>query len=121
VTRNDKFVGEKTSKSKDVTLHAKQKQTVGRRIALPILHPSAKWGVGQRHAPAASPPGKEAQYSLYRSLGGPRGRSYVPKISPQLGLVPQTLKPVASRFTEYAIPAPWLKKKARASQINYWQ
>ena len=29
---------------------------------------------GQRHAPAALPPGK-ARYALYRTLGGPQGRS----------------------------------------------
>ena len=46
---------------------------------------SALDGVGgQRHAPAALPPG-ETRYPLYRRLGGPQGRSgRVRKISPQL-------------------------------------
>jgi len=38
---------------------------------------------GQRHAPAALPPGK-TRYALHGRLGGPQGRSgNVRKISPQ--------------------------------------
>ena len=41
---------------------------------------------GQRHAPAALPPGK-TRYPLYRRLGGPQGRSgRVRKICPQIWL-----------------------------------
>ena len=41
---------------------------------------------GQRHAPAALPPGK-TRYSLYRRLGGPQGRpGRVRKISPPTGI-----------------------------------
>ena len=41
---------------------------------------------GQRHAPAALPPG-EIQYPLYRRLGGPQGRSgQARKISPPTGI-----------------------------------
>jgi hypothetical protein len=41
---------------------------------------------GQRHAPAALPPGK-TQYPLYRRLGGPQSRSgRVRKISPPTGI-----------------------------------
>ena len=41
---------------------------------------------GQRHAPAALPPGK-TQYPLYRRLGGPQGRSRrVQKISSLTGI-----------------------------------
>ena len=41
---------------------------------------------GQRHAPAALPPGK-TRYPLYRRLGGPQGRSeWVRKISPPTGI-----------------------------------
>jgi hypothetical protein len=40
---------------------------------------------GQRHAPAALPPGR-TRYPLYRTLGGPQGRSgQVQKISPPPG------------------------------------
>jgi hypothetical protein len=56
---------------------------------------------GQRHAPAALPPGM-IRYPLYRSLGR-SGR--VLKISPPPGFDPRTVQLVASRYTDYAIPA----------------
>ena len=61
-------------------------------------------GVGdQRKTPAALPPGK-TQYPLSRSLGGPQSQSgQVRKISPPLEFDPQTIQPVASRYTAYAI------------------
>jgi hypothetical protein len=60
---------------------------------------------GQRHAPAALPPGM-TRYPLYRRLGGPQGRSgQVLKISPPPGFDPQTVQLVASRYTGCAIPA----------------
>jgi hypothetical protein len=53
---------------------------------------------GQIHAPAALPPGKR--------LGGAQGRSgRLRKISPPPGFDPLTVQPVASRYTDYAIPA----------------
>ena len=59
----------------------------------------------QHHAPAALPPGK-TRYPLYRRLGRPQGRSGpVRKISPPLGFDPRTVQPVASRYTDCAIPA----------------
>jgi hypothetical protein len=46
---------------------------------------------GQRHAPAALPPGK-TRYLLYRRLGGPQGRSgQVRKISPPPGIYLRTV------------------------------
>jgi hypothetical protein len=61
---------------------------------------------GQLHAPAALPPGKRLRYPFYRRLGGPQGRSgRVRKISPPQGSEPRTVQPVASRYTDYAIPA----------------
>ena len=60
---------------------------------------------GQRHAPAALFPG-DTRYPLYRRLGGPQYRSgRVRKISPQPGFDPRTVQPVASRYTDWAIPA----------------
>ena len=60
---------------------------------------------GQRHAPAALPPGKTL-YPLYRRLGGPQGRSgRVPKTLTPPGFDPRTVQPVASRYTDWAIPA----------------
>jgi len=63
---------------------------------------------GQRHAPAALPPGK-TRYPLYRRLGMPQGRSgRVRKILaplPPTGFDPRTIQAIASRFTDWAIPA----------------
>ena len=60
---------------------------------------------GQRHVPAALPPGM-TRYPLYRRLGRPQGRSgRVLKISPPPGFDPRTAQPVASRYTDYANPA----------------
>jgi len=58
---------------------------------------------GQRHAPAATPPGK-TRYPMYRRLGGPQGRSgRVREISPSPGFDPRAVQPVASRYTEAQI------------------
>ena len=60
---------------------------------------------GQRHAPAAIPPGN-TRYLLYRRLGGTQGPSgRVRKISPPPEFDPRTAKPVASRYTDWAIQA----------------
>jgi hypothetical protein len=60
---------------------------------------------GQRHVPAALPPGK-SRYPLYRRLGGPQGRSgRVRKICLPPGFDPRTLHPVANRYTDWAVPA----------------
>ena len=60
---------------------------------------------GQRHAPAGLPRWK-TRYALYRRLGGPQDRSgRVQKISPPPGFDPRTVKPVASYYTDWAIPA----------------
>jgi hypothetical protein len=60
---------------------------------------------GQRHAPAALPTGM-TRYQLYGRLGTPQGRSgRVLKISPPPGFDPRAVQLVASRYTDYAIPA----------------
>jgi hypothetical protein len=60
---------------------------------------------GQRHALAALPPGK-TRYPLYRRLGWPQSWfGWVRKIYPPPGFDPRTVQPVASRYTDYAIPA----------------
>jgi hypothetical protein len=52
---------------------------------------------------------KETLYPLYRRLGGPRGRSgQALKISSPLEFEPQTVQPVESRYTDYAIPATYV-------------
>jgi len=46
------------------------------------------------------------QYSLYRRLGEPQGwYGWVRKISPPPGFNSWTVQPVASHYTDYAIPA----------------
>jgi hypothetical protein len=62
-------------------------------------------GVGGHHAPAALHSGK-TWYPLYRRLGGPQGWSeWMQKISPPPEFNPQTVQPVASRYTDCAILA----------------
>ena len=61
---------------------------------------------GQRHAPAVLPTEK-TRYPLYKRLGGPQGQSgRVQKISPLPAFDPRAVQSVASRYTDYAIPAP---------------
>ena len=61
---------------------------------------------GHRHAPAALLP-EETRYPLYKRLGGPQGRSRrVRKIFLPPGIDPRTVQPVASRYTDWTIPAP---------------
>jgi hypothetical protein len=60
---------------------------------------------GQLHAPAALPPGK-TRYPLYRRRCRPQGRyGQVRKISPPPGFDPQTVQPLAIRYTDCAILA----------------
>jgi hypothetical protein len=50
-------------------------------------------------------PGKETRYLLYMRLGGPQGRyGRLRKISPPSGFDPRTVQPVASHYTDWAIP-----------------
>ena len=61
---------------------------------------------GQPHAPAALLPVK-IRYPLYSMLGGYQSRyGQVRKISPPTGFDPRTVQPVASRYTDWAIPVP---------------
>ena len=74
---------------------------------------------GQRHASAALPPEK-TRYPLYRRLGGSQGRSgRMRKISSPPGFNPQTVQPVASRYTDWAIPAHKFEVKTRANEGAY--
>ena len=62
----------------------------------------------QRHAPAALPPGK-TRYPLYRRLGGlPRLVCMgAESLLPPPGFDARTVQPVASRYTDWAIAAPF--------------
>ena len=55
---------------------------------------------GQRHLPAALPPGK-TRHPLYRRLGGHQGG----KSGPPPAFDPRTIQPVAIRYTDWAMPA----------------
>ena len=68
------------------------------------LTSALNWVAGQRHVPAALPPG-QTRYPLYGRLRGPKGWSgQLRKISPTPGFDPRTVQPVASRYTDYALP-----------------
>jgi hypothetical protein len=61
---------------------------------------------GQFPAPTALSPRKVTQYPLYRRLAGPKGQSeQVQKTSPPPLSDPGTVQPLASRYTDYSIPA----------------
>ena len=63
-----------------------------------------------RHAPAVLPP-RNTLYPLYKRLGGPQDLSgQVRKISPTPGFDLRTVQPVASRYSDWAIPDPWALK-----------
>ena len=60
---------------------------------------------GQRHAPAALPPGN-TQYPSYRRLGEAQDSSgRARKISLLPGFDPRTVQSVASHYTDYVIPS----------------
>ena len=73
-------------------------------------------GVGdQHHAPAALLHRKDPVL-IYRRLGRPQRRSgRLQKISPPPGFDPRTVQPVTSRYTDWAIAAPYLSDKFYSS------
>ena len=79
---------------------------------------------GQRHAPAAFTPEK-VPVPIVREAEWAQGRSgYVRKISPPPGFDPRTFQPVASRYTDWAIPAPGgngcVEKEFSGTQVRNW-
>jgi hypothetical protein len=75
---------------------------------------------GQRHAPAALPPGK-TQYPMYRRLGGPQGLSgRVQKISPPPGFDHRPVQPVATRYTGPSGTRRFITKFTRAHLPHLW-
>jgi hypothetical protein len=63
------------------------------------------WGEWSTPRPGRFTPGK-TRYPLCRRLGGPqRPCGRVRKISPPPGFDPRTVRPVASRCTDWAVPA----------------
>jgi hypothetical protein len=66
---------------------------------------------GQHHVLTALPPPPASPYPLIRRLGGPQSWSgWVRKISPPPGFDPRAVQPVASRYTDWAISAPYKHK-----------
>ena len=80
--------------------HATKAHRGSRGTALLLLPPALDGVVGQHHGPG------KTRCPLYRWLSGSQGRSgQVRKISPEPGFDPRTAHPVASRYTDWAIPA----------------
>jgi len=73
---------------------------------------------GQRHAPAALLAGK-TRCQLNRRLGRSHGRSgRAWKTSPTPGFDQRTVQPVASRYTDCAIPPPPPEDRSKWDQIS---
>ena len=71
-----------------------------------FLNLGGRWGGWSTPRPDHFTHGKETRYVLYRWLRGPQGRTgLVGKISPPPGFDPRTVQPVASLYTDRAIPA----------------
>jgi hypothetical protein len=66
---------------------------------------------GQLYAPAALPRGKSPRYPLHRRLGGAksrygrRGEEKIPDPTDTRTPTPRVVQPVASRYTNCAVPA----------------
>ena len=74
-----------------------------RGIALPFHDHGTRREWGVRVTPRPLFTAGKTQYPLYRRLGQPQGRSgQVRKISPPPTFDPQTVQPVASRYTDWA-------------------
>jgi hypothetical protein len=71
---------------------------------------------GQLHAPAALPPGKRPGTHCLGGWVGPRtGLDGCEKSRPPPGFGPRTVQPIASRYTDCAIPA-----HINFNDYSYW-
>jgi hypothetical protein len=105
------FMNQGKVKGKGHLLTGHEVPDVEQRYSSTLSLNSALDGVGgQRHAPAALPP-RKTRYPLYRRLSGPQGRSGLcGKSRPPLGFDPRNVQPVASRYTDCALPVSlWIK------------
>jgi hypothetical protein len=63
----------------------------------------------QHQTPAALPPGKKHAAHCKEGWMGPRSLwTGAENLAPPPGFDPRTVQPVASRYTDWAIPAHWL-------------
>jgi hypothetical protein len=86
-------------------------QTGSRGIVLLTFNVDAVWAWVVSFTPRPLfTPGKQVGYPLYRRLGGLQGRSGrvcgKENFFPTPGFEPLTVQPVASRYTDYPVPAP---------------
>jgi hypothetical protein len=104
-----------------------KKTQTGRRgvvlLNLPKLGARLGWMV-RIHAPATLPPGL-TRYPLYRWLSGPQERSELVQKIFRLhrDSIPRTVQPVASRYTDWAIPVHGCKIKFSHNirDGHYWR
>ena len=83
------------------TVEQATKAQSGSRGTAILFNIGAKCGWVVNATPRATLPPGEARYLLYRTLGGPQGRSTrVRKISPPPRFFPRTAQPVVSRYTD---------------------
>ena len=109
-TRKETAIYKSRNNKVKVTLgQATDPQMGSRYIALLFLQPRhwrLGWVGGQHHAPAALHP-RKTRYPSYGSVGGPQGWSgWVWKILLPPGFDSRNVQPVASRYIDWAIPAP---------------
>lgn len=79
-------------------------------IFVPILDPALGNHQWSAPHPAHFTPKKEMMYPSYRGLGGPRNWSgWVCKISSALTFKPRNIQPLASHYTDFAIPSAMLQ------------
>jgi len=86
---------------------ATKAQRGSKGLTLLFLWPRRLLGWVVSATPRRFTPGKETLYPLYKRLGVPQGRSgRLRNISPPPKFHPRIFQAVASRYADYAIPAP---------------
>ena len=90
--------------------HAMEAQRQRRGLATFIQNIGVRCGYLWRSRSGRFTSGKDSRYPLYRALGGLQSRSRrVNKIWSLPRFEPRTVLPVASRYTDWVIPAPLIQ------------
>ena len=84
-------------------------QRVGRGIALLFHDRGTRRDEWSAASPGCTLPSEKTQYSLYRRLGGPQGRSERAENLVTTGIWSPTVQPVVSRYTDWATRPTCLK------------